>query len=78
MYDEVGDFHVRREFPTVQITRFLRNAVFFKSQNPRKAGPSVVIQMKSLYSLPYSFAIHLITFVSKVCESCLGEVAHTR
>ena len=31
--------------------------------------------MKSLRSLPYSFAIRVIAFASRVCASCLGEVA---
>ena len=31
--------------------------------------------MKSVYALPYSFAIRVIAFASRVCASCLGEVA---
>ena len=33
-----GDFHVSRGPPTVPLTQISRNAVFFKSQNPRKVG----------------------------------------
>ena len=38
MYAQVGDFCVSRGHPTVPLTQISRNAVFFKSQNPRKAG----------------------------------------
>ena len=38
MYAQVGDFRISRESPTVPVIRILRNAGFFKSQNPRKAG----------------------------------------
>jgi hypothetical protein len=38
MYAQAGDFRVIRGPPTVPLTQILRNAVFFKSQNPRKAG----------------------------------------
>ena len=41
MYAQVGDFRIGSGPPTVPITQILRNAVFFKSQNPRKRGPSV-------------------------------------
>ena len=36
MYAQVGDFPISRGSPTVPL--ILRNVVFFKSQNPRKAG----------------------------------------
>ena len=38
MYVYLGDFRVSRGPPTVPLTRILRNAIFFKSQNLRKAG----------------------------------------
>ena len=37
MYAQAGDFRVSRGPPTVPLTQILRNAVFFKFQNPRKA-----------------------------------------
>ena len=45
MYAQVGNFRVSSGPPTVPLTRILRNAVFFKSQNPRKAGGPSVLQM---------------------------------
>ena len=38
MYAKVGDFRVSRGPSTVPLTRILCNAVFFKSQIPRKVG----------------------------------------
>ena len=38
MYAQVGDFRVSRGPPIVPLTLISRNAVFFKSQNPRKVG----------------------------------------
>ena len=38
MYAQVEDFCVSRGSPTVPLTQISCNAVFFKSQNPRKAG----------------------------------------
>ena len=43
MYVQVGDFHVSRGSPTVQLTQILHNAVFFKSQNPCKAGALCIV-----------------------------------
>ena len=41
MYVQVGDFCVSRGPPTVPLMRISCNVVYFKSQNPRKAGPYV-------------------------------------
>ena len=38
MCAEVGDFRISRGPSTVPLMRILRNMVFFKSQNPHKAG----------------------------------------
>jgi hypothetical protein len=38
MYAQVGDFRVSRGLHTVPLTQISLNVVFFKSQNPRKAG----------------------------------------
>ena len=50
MYVQVGDFCVSRGPPTVQLTQIFSNAVFFKSQNPRKAGTLVIVS-----SLPWLY-----------------------
>jgi hypothetical protein len=34
MYVQVGDFHVSRGPPIVQLMQILQNTVFFKSPNP--------------------------------------------
>ena len=41
MYAQVEDFCVSRGPPTVPLMQILRNTVFFKSQNPDKAGTKV-------------------------------------
>ena len=38
MHSQVGDLGICRGHPTVPLTIILRNAVFFKYQNPHKAG----------------------------------------
>ena len=38
MYVQVGDFRVSRGPPTVPLMQISCDTVFFKSQNPRKAG----------------------------------------
>ena len=44
---QVGDFHIIRGPPTVLLTQILRNTVFFKSQNPRKAGTLCISQAET-------------------------------
>ena len=39
MYTQLGDFRASWGLPTVPIKQILRNAIFFKSQNPCKGGP---------------------------------------
>ena len=49
----MGDFPICSRRPlTVPLMRFLCNAVFFKSQNPRK-GPFVVIQFPLGMNIAY-------------------------
>ena len=43
LYAQVGDFRDSRGSSTVLKTWILRNAVFFKSQNPRKAGTLCIL-----------------------------------
>ena len=44
MYVQVGDFCINSGPPTVQLTQISSNAVFFKSQNPHKVGPSEFVE----------------------------------
>jgi hypothetical protein len=48
MYVQVGDFRVSRGPSTVPQTQISRNAVFFKSQNLRKAGTLCTTEAKRI------------------------------
>ena len=72
MYAQLGDFRVSKEPPTVPLTRILRNAVFFKSQNPRKAGPSVSFSLnKSNLKLSdkLTLQVKLSTFITLMTKT---------
>ena len=43
MYVPVGDYRICRGPSTVLLMQILRNTVFFKSQNPRKAGTLCIL-----------------------------------
>ena len=57
MYVQVGDFHVSRGSPTVQLTQILHNAVFFKSQNPRKAGTLCIVLLYNFLMVSWKFQV---------------------
>ena len=43
MYEQVEDFCISRQPPTVPLTQVLRYAVFVKFQNPRKVGTLCIV-----------------------------------
>ena len=45
MYMQVGDFCISKGPPKVQLMQILRNTIFFKSQNGRKAGTLCITRM---------------------------------
>ena len=54
-----GDFRISRGPPTVLLTRISSNAVYFKSQNPRKAGTPCI-----LFCYPFTFGGRVINLQS--------------
>ena len=76
MYVQVGDFHVSRGSPTVQLTQILHNAVFFKSQNPRKAGTLCRVLPQGII---FPFQQYLHRFSTQIvgnhalCTYCRGD-----